>query len=178
MSVDPCSGRDLATRCCIAGGGPAGMLLGFLLARAGVRVTVLEKHADFLRDFRGDTVHPSTLQILDEVGLLPRFEKLRQTRVQQISVQIGGQLQPVIDFRRLRPFDYVALVPQWDFLDLLADEAARFPEFDLRMRCEATGLIEERGAVVGVRARSPEGELAIRADVVVACDGRNSTLRG
>jgi 2-polyprenyl-6-methoxyphenol hydroxylase-like FAD-dependent oxidoreductase len=154
------------------------MMLGYLLARAGVPVVVLEKHGDFLRDFRGDTVHPSTLQILDEIDLLQRFAALPQRRVDHLAVQIGGQLQQVIDFRGLEPFGYLSLVPQWDFLNFIADEGrGRYPHFDLRMRHEAVGLIEEGGRVMGVRARSPAGDASIRADVVVACDGRHSTLR-
>jgi 2-polyprenyl-6-methoxyphenol hydroxylase-like FAD-dependent oxidoreductase len=153
------------------------MMLGYLLARAGVPVVVLEKHADFLRDFRGDTVHPSTLQVLEEVGLLETFNRLPQRRVDQLGVRIGGRLQPVIDFRGLKPFNYLSLVPQWDFLDLLADEGLLYPHFDLRMRHEAVGLIEAGGRVTGVRVRSPDGEVTVKADVVVACDGRHSTLR-
>ena len=166
------------THCCIAGGGPAGMMLGYLLARAGVPVVVLEKHDDFLRDFRGDTIHPSTLQVIDEVGLLPKFERLPQRKVQHLSVQIGDRLQPVIDFRGLKPFDYLALVPQWDFLDLIADEGRTFPHFDLRMGHETVGLIQENGQITGLRVESPNGSSEIRAKVIVACDGRNSTLRG
>jgi 2-polyprenyl-6-methoxyphenol hydroxylase-like FAD-dependent oxidoreductase len=153
------------------------MMLGYLLARAGVPVVVLEKHPDFLRDFRGDTVHPSTLQVLEEVGLLEKFNRLPQRRVDQLGVRIGGRLQPVIDFRGLQPFNYLSLVPQWDFLDMLADEGRRYPHFDLRMRHEAVGLIEAGGRVTGVRVRSPEGEMSVHADLVVACDGRHSTLR-
>ena len=153
-------------------------MLGYLLARAGVPVTVLEKHADFLRDFRGDTVHPSTLQVLDELGLLPAFERLPQRRIERLGAQIGGRLQQVIEFRGLKPFGYLALVPQWDFLDFIAGEARRhFPHFDLRMRHEATGLVERPGRVVGVSVRSPKGDYEILADVVVACDGRHSRLR-
>ena len=155
------------------------MMLGYLLARAGVPVTVLEKHADFLRDFRGDTVHPSTLQVLDELGLLAQFERLPQRRVQQLGVQIAGRLQPAIDFRGLKPFDYLALVPQWDFLNFIAEEGRRrYPQqFDLRMRHEALDLVHEAGRVAGVRVRSPAGESELRADLVVACDGRDSRLR-
>ncbi|CAN5164340.1 FAD-dependent oxidoreductase [soil metagenome] len=171
------SAHPLTTRCCIAGGGPAGMMLGYLLARAGVPVVVLEKHADFLRDFRGDTVHPSTLQVLDEIGLLAKFERLPQRKVSHLSARIGGRRQEIVDFRGLEPFDHLSLVPQWDFLDLIADEARRYPHFDLRMRHEALGLIEHEGRVTGMRVRSPDGELSIGARLVAACDGRHSTVR-
>lgn len=167
----------LNTRCCIAGGGPAGMMLAYVLARAGVPVTVLEKHADFLRDFRGDTVHPSTLQILDELGLLSKFEQLPQRRIDHLHLQIGQHVQQAIDFRGLQPFPYLSLVPQWDFLNLLADEGRRYPQFDLRMQHEALGLIEENGRVVGLAVQSPSGKAEIGTDLVIACDGRNSTLR-
>jgi 2-polyprenyl-6-methoxyphenol hydroxylase-like FAD-dependent oxidoreductase len=153
------------------------MMLGYLLARSGLPVVVLEKHADFLRDFRGDTVHPSTLQVLAEVGLLRKFEDLPQRKVQHLSVRIGTRMQPVVDFRGLKPFDHVSLVPQWNFLDLLADAGRGYPSFDLRMRHEAVGLIERDGRAIGVRVQSPAGELLIHADVIVACDGRGSTLR-
>ncbi len=153
------------------------MMLGLLLARAGVPVTVLEKHGDFLRDFRGDTVHPSTLQILDEIGLLAKFEQLPQHKVQHLSGIVGGREQQVIDFRGLKPFDYLALVPQWDFLELLASEGRRYPHFDLRMRHAATGLIGENGRTLGIRAEAGGRTYELRADLVVACDGRHSTLR-
>ncbi|HET8700782.1 MAG TPA: FAD-dependent oxidoreductase [Nitrococcus sp.] len=177
MNIDTTTAHTLTTRCCIAGGGPAGMMLGYLLARAGVPVVVLEKHADFLRDFRGDTVHPSTLEVLDQIGLLQKFERLPQRKVDQLSVNIGGRVQPAIDFRGLKPFPYLSLVPQWDFLDLLAAEGRRYPSFDLRMRHEVVGLIGEGSHVTGVHVRSPQGELEIHAELVVGCDGRHSTTR-
>ncbi|MGN6788051.1 MAG: FAD-dependent oxidoreductase [Rhodanobacteraceae bacterium] len=164
-------------RCCVVGGGPAGMMLGLLLARAGVPVTVLEKHGDFLRDFRGDTVHPSTLAILDEIGLRERFDKLPQRRVDHLAGIVAGREQQLVDMRGLKPYDYLALVPQWDFLDMLADAGRKLPTFDLRMRHAATGLIEESGRTVGVRVTAPEGGYELRADLVIACDGRHSTLR-
>ena len=164
-------------RCIVVGGGPAGMMLGLLLARAGVPVAVLEKHGDFLRDFRGDTVHPSTLAILDEIGLRERFDKLPQRRVDHLAGLVAGREQQIVDFRGLKPYDYLALVPQWDFLDMLADAGRKLPAFDLRMRHAATGLIEENGRMAGVRVKSPEGEYELRAELVVACDGRHSTLR-
>jgi 2-polyprenyl-6-methoxyphenol hydroxylase-like FAD-dependent oxidoreductase len=169
---------SLNAQCCIVGGGPAGMMLGFLLARAGVHVVVLEKHADFLRDFRGDTVHPSTLELIYELGLLDEFLKLPHRKVDRLSLQIGEQRVRMIDLTHLPTrCKYIALMPQWDFLNFLADHGRRYKQFDLRMRAEATDLIEESGRIVGLRANTPDGELAIRADLVVGCDGRHSTVR-
>ncbi len=169
---------DIKTTCCIAGGGPAGMMLGFLLARAGVRVTVLEKHKDFLRDFRGDTVHPSTLEMMHELGLLDEFLKLPHSEVRQITMQIGDDRVTIGHFDTLPvTCKFVALMPQWDFLNFLAAHGKRYSTFDLRMTTEATGLIEEGGHVVGVRAQAPDGGIDIRADLVVGCDGRHSTVR-
>ncbi|HET7803975.1 MAG TPA: FAD-dependent oxidoreductase [Pseudolabrys sp.] len=169
---------SIKTTCCIAGGGPAGMMLGFLLARAGIDVTVLEKHADFLRDFRGDVVHPSTLELIYELGLIDEFLKLPHERVSRLTGRIGADSVTIADFSHLPTHcKFIALMPQWDFLNFLADHSRRYRSYDLKMRTEATGLIEEDGRVVGVAAKSPEGDLEIRADLVVGCDGRNSTLR-
>ncbi|MFY9837080.1 MAG: FAD-dependent oxidoreductase [Xanthobacteraceae bacterium] len=172
------STAPLRTECCVVGGGPAGMMLGFLLARAGVSVVVLEKHPDFLRDFRGDTVHPSTLEIISELGLLDEFLKLPHRTVDQLSLQIGKQRVRMIDLTHLPTrCKYIALMPQWDFLNFLAQHGRRYKQFDLRMRAEVTDLIEEGDRIVGVRANAPDGELIIHADLVVGCDGRHSTVR-
>jgi 2-polyprenyl-6-methoxyphenol hydroxylase-like FAD-dependent oxidoreductase len=169
---------DLATRCCIAGGGPAGMMLGFLLARAGIDVAVLEKHGDFLRDFRGDTVHPSTMQVLHELGLLDGFLARPHSEVRTLGVKIGRELIEVADLSHLPTrAKFIAFMPQWDFLDFLADQAKHFPTFRLLMETDAIDLIREGDAVAGVTARGPDGALDIRAELVVACDGRHSTLR-
>ena len=168
----------VSTRCCIAGGGPAGMMLGLLLARAGIAVTVLEKHADFLRDFRGDTVHPSTLQLLHELGLLEEFLRRPHDRVEVLRVNIGASEVAVADFGRLRTrCRFIALMPQWEFLDFLRDAGARYPGFRVLMRSRAESLREEGGRVAGLHASTPEGPLEIEADLVVGCDGRHSTVR-
>ena len=168
----------IATKCCIAGGGPAGMMLGFLLARAGVNVVVLEKHADFFRDFRGDTIHPSTLELMAELGLLDEFLKLPHQKVDRLTALIGAERVRMIDLTHLPTrCKYIALMPQWDFLNFLAAQGKRYPTFDLRMSAEASDLIEEGGRVVGLRATTPDGELSIRADLVVGADGRHSTVR-
>jgi 2-polyprenyl-6-methoxyphenol hydroxylase-like FAD-dependent oxidoreductase len=169
---------SVTTRCCIAGGGPAGMMLGFLLARAGVDVIVLEKHADFFRDFRGDTVHPSTLELMHELGLLDDFLKLPHQKIKTLTGQVGAAHLAMIDFSHLPTHcKYVAMMPQWDFLNFLAEHGRRYKTFDLRMSTEATDLIEEGGRIVGLRAQSPDGPLTIRADLVIGCDGRHSTVR-
>lgn len=169
------------TTCCVVGGGPAGMVLGLLLARAGVEVTVLEKHGDFLRDFRGDTVHPSTLALLDELGLAERFARLPQRRVTTVQLPLGPDrsLVTVGDIGALRDtYNYIAMVPQWDLLNLLADEARREPSFSVRMSTEATSFLAERGRVRGVRYRTSDGRTGeLRATLTVACDGRGSLAR-
>ncbi|NIH84947.1 FAD-dependent oxidoreductase [Amycolatopsis granulosa] len=166
------------TTCLVAGGGPAGMVLGLLLARAGIEVTVLEKHADFLRDFRGDTVHPSTLQLLDELGLGEEFGKLPQSRLDAVSLP-GPPALTIADFRTLKvAHPYVAMVPQWDLLDLLADAGQAEPAFHLRMNTEVVSLIREAGRVAGVRYRTADGTTGeIRAEVTIGCDGRWSVVR-
>ncbi len=169
---------DTTTRCCVVGGGPAGMMLGFLLARAGIDVVVLEKHADFLRDFRGDTVHPSTMQVMHELGILDAFLARPHSEIRTLGVQIGDTFLQVADFSHLpTQAKFIAFMPQWDFLDFLADQANRFPTFRLMMRTEATDLIREGDQMIGVRARGPDGMLDIHAQLIIACDGRHSTLR-
>jgi 2-polyprenyl-6-methoxyphenol hydroxylase-like FAD-dependent oxidoreductase len=165
-------------RCCIAGGGPAGMMLGTLLARAGVDVLVLEKHADFLRDFRGDTIHPSTLEIMHELGWLDEFLQLPHQRVTELRALVGSLPVTIADFRHLPTrCKFIAFMPQWDFLNFLTLRAARYPGFRLWMRSEATDLVEESGRVVGVRVSTADGPREVRADLVVAADGRHSVLR-
>lgn len=170
--------QNLATQCCIAGGGPAGMMLGLLLARAGIRVVVLEKHRDFLRDFRGDTIHPSTLELLHELGFLQEFLRLPHQKVHELRAQFGDLSLPVADFSSLPVrCPYIAMIPQWDFLDFLARHGKAYPGFSLLMQAEATGLVMEGGKVAGVHGATPQGALEVRADLVVAADGRHSTLR-
>ncbi len=173
---------SISTRCCIVGGGPAGMMLGLLLARAGVPVVVLEKHGDFLRDFRGDTVHPSTLQVMADLGLLEALLKRPHDEARTLSVTISGQHCTVADFTRLRtPCGFIAMMPQWELLDFLRQEASRYPDFRLLLDTEATGLARggpgAEAQVTGVEARGAAGPLHVAADLVVACDGRRSTLR-
>ncbi|MBP2323652.1 2-polyprenyl-6-methoxyphenol hydroxylase-like FAD-dependent oxidoreductase [Kibdelosporangium banguiense] len=167
------------TTCAIVGGGPAGMVLGLLLARAGVEVTVLEKHSDFLRDFRGDTVHASTIRMIDELGLGKQFRQLPQSKVETIGFPAGDRVQVLGDIRRLRaPYNYIAIVPQWDFLDLLADAGKQEATYTLRMNTEVTGLLKDGAKVTGVRYRTTDGtEGELHADLTVACDGRSSVLR-
>ena len=154
------------------------MMLGLLLARAGIDVVVLEKHGDFLRDFRGDTIHPSTLEILYELGLLDEFLKCPHQETRRLSGYVGDVEVPVADFTHLPTHcKFIAFMPQWDFLDFISDRANRYPTFHLKMRAEVTGLLEENGKVVGVRATTPEGPLDVRADLTVGGDGRHSTVR-
>lgn len=170
--------ESLRTTCCVVGGGPAGIMLGYLLARAGVEVTVLEKHGDFFRDFRGDTVHPSTLQVMYELGLLEEFLKLPHQRVTSVSARIGDYEFHAADFSRLPTHSkFTALMPQWDFLKFLSTRAKQFPDFQLRMEHEATNIVLEGEQVTGVRAKSPAGDVHIQAHLVAACDGRHSTIR-
>jgi 2-polyprenyl-6-methoxyphenol hydroxylase-like FAD-dependent oxidoreductase len=168
----------IETRCCIVGGGPAGIVLGFLLARMGVDVCVLEKHADFLRDFRGDTIHPSTLQIMHELGLLNQFLKRPHQEVRELAAQIGTETAILADFTHLpTECKFIAFMPQWDFLKFMTEQGKRYPSFHLHMQAEATDLIEENGQVVGVRAKATDGELEIRAGLTVGADGRHSIVR-
>ena len=171
-------GTTLSVRSCIAGGGPAGMMLGLLLARAGVSVVVLEKHKDFLRDFRGDTLHPSTLEIMHELGMLERFLTLPHQEVSRINAQFGELALTVADFSSLPTrCRFIAFMPQWDFLNFLMEEGRRYPTFQVRMNTEATDLIEVGGRVVGLHAQTTDGPLEVRADVVVGADGRHSVVR-
>jgi 2-polyprenyl-6-methoxyphenol hydroxylase-like FAD-dependent oxidoreductase len=168
----------MEVRCCIAGGGPAGMVLGFLLARAGVEVVVLEKHADFLRDFRGDTIHPSTLELMYELGVLDDFLRRPHQELPQIGAQIDDFQVIVADFSHLPTHcQFVGLMPQWDFLNFVAEQGKRYPQFHLRMEAEVTGLIEENGRIAGVRVRTPEGAVEVRAHLTIGADGRHSLVR-
>ena len=169
----------IRTQCCIAGGGPAGLMLGYLLARAGVRVVVLEKHRDFLRDFRGDTIHPSTLTVLDDLGLLEAFLKLPHDEVSELVGDVYGQQVPIADFRHVAaPRPFMVLIPQWDFLDFIAGEARKLPNFDLRLGAQALGVVETDGKVTGVQVETDGRAWQVDADLVVAADGRHTTLRG
>jgi len=166
------------TTCCIAGGGPAGVMLGFVLARSGVDVLVLEKHRDFFRDFRGDTIHPSTLELMYELGLLEELLRLPHQEVRGIEAHFGDRVMHLADLSHLPTrCKFIALMPQWDFLNFLTQHAQQFPQFRLRMQTEVTDLLLENDRVVGVKARTPEGTLEVRAALVVGADGRSSTVR-
>ena len=170
--------ETMSVQCCIAGGGPAGMMLGLLLVRAGVSVVVLEKHADFLRDFRGDTLHPSTLEIMHELGVLDQFLQLPHQKVSRINARFGDLEFTVADFSHLPTHcRYVAFMPQWDFLNFLVEEGSRYPTFQVRMSAEVTDLIEDEGSVVGLRAKTPKRPLEVRSALVVGADGRHSIVR-
>ena len=170
--------ETISVQCCIAGGGPAGMMLGLLLARAGVSVVVLEKHADFLRDFRGDTLHPSTLEIMHELGVLEQFLRLPHQKVSRINGRFGDLEFTVADFSHLpTQCRYVAFMPQWDFLNFLVEVGSQYPTFQVQMSAEVTDLIESDGSVVGLRADTPTGPLEVRAALVMGTDGRHSIVR-
>jgi 2-polyprenyl-6-methoxyphenol hydroxylase-like FAD-dependent oxidoreductase len=170
--------QTFTTRCAIAGGGPAGIMLGFLLARAGIDVVVLEKHADFNRDFRGDTIHPSTLELMCELGLLESFLKLPHQELRELNAVVNGNIVPIADFSFLPTrCKFIAFMPQWDFLNFLAEQAQSFPSFRLMMQAEVTGLIRANERVAGLRATSQANEVEIRADLVVGADGRHSGIR-
>jgi 2-polyprenyl-6-methoxyphenol hydroxylase-like FAD-dependent oxidoreductase len=167
----------LQVRCVIAGGGPAGMMAGYLLARAGVPVAVLEKHSDFNRDFRGDTIHPSTLELMYELGLLDEFLKQRHQEARELRAVVNGHAVPVADFTKLPTHcKFIAFMPQWDFLNFLSSHAKRFPTFQLHMETEVMDLLMEGSRVIGVRAKTPRGELDVRADLVIGADGRHSIV--
>jgi 2-polyprenyl-6-methoxyphenol hydroxylase-like FAD-dependent oxidoreductase len=170
--------ETLRVQCCIAGGGPAGIMLGYLLGRAGVKTLVLEKHADFLRDFRGDTVHPSTLVVMQELGLIEQFLQLPHSEIRAFAAEIANVQVKIADFEHVPvPWKFIALMPQWDFLNFIADKSRRFPALEIRMSSAVTGLTEAAGRVVGVKATTAAGALEVSADLVVGCDGRTSTVR-
>jgi 2-polyprenyl-6-methoxyphenol hydroxylase-like FAD-dependent oxidoreductase len=170
--------RTLHVRCCIVGGGPAGMMLGYLLGRAGIETLVLEKHADFFRDFRGDTVHPSTLQVMDELGLIDGFLKLPHQQLQKMDGKFGEDSIRIADLSRLSvKYPFIAMMPQWDFLNFLRDSGKQFASLKVIMNANATDLIWSGDTVVGVNAETADGPVEIRADLTVACDGRHSVVR-
>jgi 2-polyprenyl-6-methoxyphenol hydroxylase-like FAD-dependent oxidoreductase len=172
------SGRTMQVRCCIVGGGPAGMMLGYLFGRAGIDVVVLEKHADFFRDFRGDTVHPSTLQVMDELGLIDGFLKLPHQQLQKMDGMFGGTPVRIADLSRVgTKYPFIAFMPQWDFLNFLREAGKRFASLKVMMNAEATDLIRDGDQIAGVRVMTPEGTIDIRADLTIACDGRHSVVR-
>ena len=178
MASDQQTNRTKKVRCCVVGGGPAGMMLGYLLGRAGIEVVVLEKHADFFRDFRGDTVHPSTLQVMDELGLIDGFLKLPHQRLQKMDGLFGGTPVRIADLSRLHTkYPFIAFMPQWDFLNFLREAGRRFASLEVMMSTEAIDLIRRGETIAGVRAKTPDGSIDIEADLTIACDGRHSTVR-
>src|SRR6186713_3350841 len=163
--------QTITTRCVIAGGGPAGMMLGFLLARAGIDVTILEKHDDFLRDFRGDTIHPSTLEVMFELGLLDEFLQQPHSEVREVSARIGGEVIPLADFSHLPTHcKFLAFMPQWDFLNFLAAQGRRYAGFHVMMNAEVSGLIERDGRIAGLTARTAAGAIEVQSPLVVGAD--------
>src|ERR1700730_16029372 len=171
--------KSINTKCVIAGGGPAGVMLGFLLARAGVDVVVLEKHSDFNRDFRGDTIHPSTLELMHELGLLAEFLKLPHQELRELRAVINGEPNPIADFSHLPTHcKFIAFMPQWDFLNFISNHAKQLPNFQLLMETEVVDLVFEQNKVVGVRGKTSGNGIEVRADLVVGADGRHSTIRG